>query len=332
MLKSFERDPTFWWDLLKQQGIDTTQITTWLRENNMYDVIYVFLKRGLKLNLIPQDKPHLEFIEYLLSSQRCLVTSLLTGEKAYKHGVINPRYDTLDPIIACEYGINKLNDNIMKLLPSNPFYNVKKYKTRIVAFSDTHGEHEKLNIPQCEILICCGDVTNGDLATFFNFLNWFDNQPAMYKIYVPGNNDSCFWKVKDTTLIPQNIFCLDRRGITITHNGEKIKIYGAPFIVYRSNSKNNAFSMYRRDSKFLAEGIPADTDILVTHGPPYGIGDLNMTFLKSAMSGDYALRNAFYSRNIKYHIFGHVHDGKGLYVSDKLETIFANVARTMIQF
>jgi len=56
--------------------------------------------------------------------------------------------------------------------------------------------------------------------------------------------------------------------------------------------------------------IPNDTEILVTHGPPLGHGDL---FSGGPRAGCKDLYDAIENR-IKplYHIFGHIHEGYGV--------------------
>lgn len=54
--------------------------------------------------------------------------------------------------------------------------------------------------------------------------------------------------------------------------------------------------------------IPDDTDILVTHTPPIGHGDLCCTGVRA---GCVELLSTVQQRvRPKYHIFGHVHEGK----------------------
>lgn len=57
--------------------------------------------------------------------------------------------------------------------------------------------------------------------------------------------------------------------------------------------------------------IPDDTDILVTHTPPVGHGDLCCTGVRA---GCVELLSTVQKRvRPKYHVFGHIHEG--IYVS-----------------
>ena len=70
--------------------------------------------------------------------------------------------------------------------------------------------------------------------------------------------------------------------------------------------------------------IPTDTDILLTHGPPYGIMDL----CKSGESAGSATLLKQVLTRIKpiYHIFGHIHETYGEYQHPDIRTKFINAS------
>ena len=55
--------------------------------------------------------------------------------------------------------------------------------------------------------------------------------------------------------------------------------------------------------------IPNDTEILITHGPPLGIGDLNTN---EDRIGCLDLYNCIQVIKPKYHLYGHIHEGYGM--------------------
>ncbi|SFS33448.1 hypothetical protein SAMN05660206_101200 [Sphingobacterium wenxiniae] len=65
--------------------------------------------------------------------------------------------------------------------------------------------------------------------------------------------------------------------------------------------------------------IPDDTDILITHGPPFGI--LDETVYGKRTGGEELLLRV-YQVKPKYHIFGHIHEDHGSFT--KGETTFIN--------
>ncbi len=54
--------------------------------------------------------------------------------------------------------------------------------------------------------------------------------------------------------------------------------------------------------------IPDDIDVLITHGPPYGIRDLTD---RRERAGSMTLRRAVERRAPAIHCFGHIHEGYG---------------------
>ena len=53
--------------------------------------------------------------------------------------------------------------------------------------------------------------------------------------------------------------------------------------------------------------IPEDTDVLITHSPPLGFGDLCSTGIRA---GCVDLLHSVQNRvKPKYHVYGHIHEG-----------------------
>ena len=70
-----------------------------------------------------------------------------------------------------------------------------KITKEIFAFSDTHGRHRQMTIPEeTQILICVGDAVDDQLdpEQYKDFLDWFGEQPGRHKIYVPGDSELIF--------------------------------------------------------------------------------------------------------------------------------------------
>ncbi|MBX7226852.1 MAG: metallophosphoesterase [Chitinophagales bacterium] len=190
----------------------------------------------------------------------------------------------------------------------------------ITAISDTHGLHRRIrNIPMADILIHCGDVSNfGKEHQVLDFLNWFAKQPHTYKIFIAGNHDFFFEQDNEKYIqknIPDNIIYLNDSGCEI----ESIKIYGSPitpeFYDWAFNRKRG------KDIKKHWDKIPSDTDILITHGPPFGILDANKNQQKTGCED---LLNTVQKIKPKYHLFGHIHEAYG--IQQTKETSFLNVS------
>ena len=97
-----------------------------------------------------------------------------------------------------------------------------------------------------------------------------------------------------------------------------IKFYGSP---WQPEFCNWAFNTPRHEMYIHWEKIPSDTDILITHGGPEEILDINN---QGEVCGCASLRH--YVDNIKplIHVFGHIHEGYG--VLTRNGTTFVNAS------
>ena len=72
-----------------------------------------------------------------------------------------------------------------------------------------------------------------------------------------------------------------------------------------------AFQLSRDSQEHLdtVAGLPSHIDILISHGPPYGVGDL---LVSGHNEGDKELRKHVEERiKPKFHIFGHIQESYG---------------------
>ena len=58
------------------------------------------------------------------------------------------------------------------------------------------------------------------------------------------------------------------------------------------------------------ETMPDDVDIVITHSPPHGVGDSNFSKMKC---GSLAVRNRILKVQPVLHVFGHIHEARGMY-------------------
>lgn len=178
---------------------------------------------------------------------------------------------------------------------------------KIVAISDTHNQHKFLNLPKGDMLIHAGDVSSrGTKEQVLDFLDWFSKTDFKYKIFIAGNHDFYFEKeneeiVKD--IIPKSIIYLNDSGIEI----ENIKIWGSPI---QPEFYDWAFNRDRGEEiQKHWNLVPKDTDILITHGPVYGILDKTV---KNDYAGCENLLKTIKIIKPKIHIFGHIHEAYGV--------------------
>lgn len=191
---------------------------------------------------------------------------------------------------------------------------------KIIVISDTHGEHDELIIPECDVLIHCGDMTSlGKEHSVREFMNWFSNlNQAKHKIVIAGNHDFFFERKGKyaRNLVPLNVIYLENKMVEI----EGIKFYGTPvtppFHNWAFNVPENELIKYWND-------IPTDIDVLITHGPPKGI--LDVSPWGKVHTGSQNLYDQVVNRiKPKFHCFGHIHDCYGMLEIDGITFINAS--------
>ncbi|WP_026933408.1 metallophosphatase domain-containing protein [Christiangramia echinicola] len=174
---------------------------------------------------------------------------------------------------------------------------------RLICLADTHNLHHEIPIPDGDVLIHAGDCTDGGTRNETeNFLEWFSSQPHKYKVLVPGNHDFYFEKPDNLSKIPDGIHLLIDSGLEI----ENLKIWGSPVT---PGTNNWAFNRERGNQiRKHWEQIPVDTDILITHTPPFEILDEIGSGIKL---GCEELKRILPIVQPKYHLFGHIHNASG---------------------
>lgn len=202
-------------------------------------------------------------------------------------------------------------------------------KVKIVAVSDTHGKHAQLALPPGDVLVHCGDHSEmaGDVEEFGAFVDWLGSQPHPHKVMIAGNHD--FAPKQDLAACRKRI----PPSVTFLHDAEArvagLRFYGSP---WTPRFFNWAFMLERGESiRAKWEKIPAGIDVLVTHGPPHGQGDEAPAFPRLSdhprSVGCLELLLAVKRVRPQVHLFGHVHEGYGISVSDEVPgTTFGNAA------
>ncbi len=212
--------------------------------------------------------------------------------------------------------------------------------TKIVCISDTHMA--EVLLPPGDYLIHAGDMTfRGSFTELSKQLYWLSKQVPKYKkvIIIPGNHDFGFEKdYGQYYTLAKNYGIIVLNDTEFVHNG--IKFYGSPIT---PEFHSWAFNKERGEEiKLYWDMIPNDTDVLITHGPAYGILDLvprkriqtgmdqyyqpiySYSGLESVGCKD-LLNKVKELPNLKAHIFGHLHycGGQNVKVDN---TIFVNAS------
>jgi Icc-related predicted phosphoesterase len=194
---------------------------------------------------------------------------------------------------------------------------------RIVLISDTHTKHELARyVPDGEVLVHSGDFMNSghDARDIINFNGWLGRLPHKRKVVIAGNHDRLFEgnHAQYAGGLLTNATYLRDSGVTI----DGFKFYGSP---WQPEFCNWAFNLPRGAAlKAKWDLIPSDTDVLITHGPPYGIRD--WTRPGGGHLGCRDLLEAVMRVKPQVHVFGHIHGGEGVFVEPSTGTKFINAA------
>lgn len=192
---------------------------------------------------------------------------------------------------------------------------------KILHISDTHNSYP--NLPECDLLIHTGDLTNsGTAAELEDGINWLSSLKAKHKIFVPGNHDQGLDSTHvDGMSLPdvaRFILSSQDRGVQIVSEGI-VDVEGL-LIGCVSLTPNFGGWAFGGNVMQLHESynsvLSSDIDILATHGPAFGVLDLNFDRFRcgseilSESLMTYRHRNG---KPIIAHLFGHIHESRGVY-------------------
>lgn len=215
---------------------------------------------------------------------------------------------------------------------------------KVIALSDTHGEHHELtqsirdllqSDPDIRMIIHAGDATDVhdplfNRQEFRRFAKWFESFDVDYRVYVPGNRDTSLEYFPSLVSEFPSIDFLIHQELVV----EGIRFFGSPFTPCFHNL---AYNVDRALLKSYWSQVPEGTDVLITHGPAYGIADNTNIGLPEGVVkgfGDINLLYRIQKIQPKYHIFGHFHDtlteltikNYGIHEVPDMKTKFCNVS------
>lgn len=199
-----------------------------------------------------------------------------------------------------------------------------KNNYNITFISDTHNRHRELtnDLPGGDMIIHSGDISGrGTLEEIRSFLLWFERLPYTHKIFIAGNHDFGFEELRHSNQdefairIPDNVIYLQDEMVEV----DGLKIYGSP---WQPRFYDWAFNVDRGDAIAKKwEPIPEGLDILITHGPVFGILDDTYTGMRV---GCEELYKKVVQVKPRIHVCGHIHWAYGM--RDFNDTTFINAS------
>ena len=198
---------------------------------------------------------------------------------------------------------------------------------KIIAVSDLHGELN-FKTPSGDILTISGDIcpVNGSHSPTTqmywlknHFLPWCDklikDGIVKHVVFISGNHDFVFKKVTTNTTgdfymaLPDNVHYLFDSMVEI----DGIKIYGTPWTPTFGNwAFMNSEDILDQSYAKIPEGL----DILLSHGPAYGLSDVILKGPYKSYDdddkhiGSKSLRKHLMRSKPKHMLFGHIHEAE----------------------
>jgi len=186
---------------------------------------------------------------------------------------------------------------------------------RIVCVSDTHGVLPMPEIPACDLLLFAGDVEDVRVHPHDTpaqrrhlervFAPWLAAAPARRKVGIAGNHD--FLGIDEPEALRQLPWhYLEDETIEI----EGVVVHGSP---WTPPFFDWAFMLPEPELAARWELVPAECDVLLTHGPPHRLGDrVGRAYGRDPHQGSTSLR-AVVDRHpaLRLLVFGHIHEGHG---------------------
>lgn len=211
---------------------------------------------------------------------------------------------------------------------------------RLVCISDTHGKHREVQLPPGDILIHGGDFSkSGETGSMKDLSAYFQESNFQEIICIAGNHDLPLheefykenWKrfhrqafdIQEAKDSIRNCIYLEDSSYTSQRG---LETYGSPWSPFFFDWAFNCHRGQEIMEKWKL--IPNSTDILVTHGPPLGRGDLTCNDVRA---GCYDLLVEVQERIVpRVHIFGHIHEGAGVTYDSK--TLYINASNMNLSY
>jgi len=181
----------------------------------------------------------------------------------------------------------------------------------IDCIADLHGHYPKLE--GGDLLIVAGDITADDKAfQYIEFFLWLDKQDYRKKIFIGGNHDNILKKIPPIPKsLPNNVEYLCDSGTEF----EEFTIWGSPWTPWFSGVHPKCKAFMNHDEVIMGKWvrIPQKIDILITHGPAYGVLDgIPIEDGTLYHAGSHSLYGWLkYVERPRLHVFGHIHEAYG---------------------
>ena len=191
---------------------------------------------------------------------------------------------------------------------------------RFVCLSDTHSQTDYMRVPEGDVLLHSGDFSlQGDPREVEDFCRFLRGLPFEHKVVIAGNHDLTFDLANfealrqrfrlSRDLNAQAVKSLLTNCTYLEDSGAIIcgySIWGSPWTPTFFDWGFNLPIGPEIQEKWAR--IPMNTEILLTHGPPYDVLDQCHDGYKA---GCPLLREKVKTVKPLVHLFGHIHEAYG---------------------
>lgn len=179
-------------------------------------------------------------------------------------------------------------------------------KVSVTVVSDLHNRYKQLTLPDSDLLVICGDTTAlGRFKEVLALNKWLGKIKDKFDqiLLIAGNHDYFF---ENRSNLEISKYLTNAKYLCNDFFEYKGKcIWGSP---YTPIFLRWAFMMDDKKLKRNWKQMPEELDLLITHGPAYGVLDR----AQGKHLGDPHLYEAIQLKKPRYHVCGHIHEGYGI--------------------
>ena len=204
---------------------------------------------------------------------------------------------------------------------------------RFVCVSDTHCRPLQVPIPTGDVLLHTGDFSRaGSAESIAQFNAWMHSLPHPYKVVIAGNHEHTFhaahWPMlKQTYKHGFDYFDAKKlltAAIYLENSACEVfgyRVWGSPWV---RAERPGAFALQSDEElEPIYSAVTGPVDILLTHGPAYGVLDCN---IEGKYQGSKTISRLITRLKPLVHVCGHIHEGYGEHLAPGAVTLSLNAS------